>query len=249
MKRICEKLKSSRGASILFAILVFMLCILAGTSALTAASANAGRYTHLEEDQRKYLSVASAIKMFKSEFAGKTFEASFTHTKTESWYWKTGDDGTKVLNETEKENLTTTEETEGGVVHKFVNEYLEQYFISMIPGAFTDPDEPAPVMPETRLKISGNGKLADALTDVYVTLEIDAVSGDLIFTFSSGGDTDGGAYVSTLRIPAEKEPEMSTPDVKVVVEGTDEKGSRTVTTTATFKIEWKSDAVVTRVSD
>ena len=104
-------------------------------------------------------------------------------------------------------------------------------------------------MPETRLKISGNGKLADALTDVYVTLEIDAVSGDLIFTFSSGGDTDGGAYVSTLRIPAEKEPEMSTPDVKVVVEGTDEKGSRTVTTTATFKIEWKSDAVVTRVSD
>ena len=145
MKRICEKLKSSRGASILFAILVFMLCILAGTSALTAASANAGRYTHLEEDQRKYLSVASAIKMFKSEFAGKTFEASFTHTKTESWYWKTGDDGTKVLNETEEENLKTTEETEGGVVHKFVNEYLKQYFMSMIPDSFNNADEPAPV--------------------------------------------------------------------------------------------------------
>lgn len=230
-----------------------MLCILAGTSALTAASANAGRYTHLEEDQRKYLSVASAINMFKSEFAGKKFEASFKHTKTESWYWETGDDGTKVLKEKKEENLDTTEEAEGdGVVHKFVNEYLKQYFMSMIPGAFTDPDEPASVMPETRLRISGNDKLADALTDVYVTLEIDAVSGDLIFTFSSGNDTDGGAYVSTLRIPAEKEPEMSTPEVDVQVEGdknNDYAGSRTVTTTATLTIEWSNDAVVTRVSD
>ena len=39
MKRISEKLKSRRGASMVFALLVFLLCLLAGTAALTAAFA------------------------------------------------------------------------------------------------------------------------------------------------------------------------------------------------------------------
>ena len=75
MRRVKEKLKSNSGATILFAILVFMLCILAGTGALTAAAANSGRYTHLKADQQQYLSVSSAAKLLKGELSGKTFTA------------------------------------------------------------------------------------------------------------------------------------------------------------------------------
>lgn len=79
MKRVWEKLKSRDGASILFAILVFMLCILAGTAALTAAAANSGRYSHLREEQQKYLTVSSAAKLLRDEIAGMTV----TETKDE----------------------------------------------------------------------------------------------------------------------------------------------------------------------
>ena len=101
MRRAAEKLKSHSGATILFALLVFMLCILAGTGALTAAAANSGRYTHLKADQQQYLSVSSAAKLLKSELSGKTFTAKArveekedttgTITRTVEWAASTGD--------------------------------------------------------------------------------------------------------------------------------------------------------------
>ena len=67
MKHIYEKLKSSCGASMIFALLIFVMCVLAGTVALSAASANVGRYTHLVQEQRQYFSVASALELFQSQ--------------------------------------------------------------------------------------------------------------------------------------------------------------------------------------
>ena len=85
MRRVWRKVKSNSGASMLFALLVFMLCVLAGTAALTAAAANSGRYTHMEAEQQDYLSVASAARVVKNELVGSTFTASFsavTYDKT-----------------------------------------------------------------------------------------------------------------------------------------------------------------------
>lgn len=76
MRRLNEKLHDRSGASLLFAILVFMLCILAGTAALTAAAANAGRYTHLESEQQTYLTISSAVRLMKDEVAGTTLTAT-----------------------------------------------------------------------------------------------------------------------------------------------------------------------------
>lgn len=78
MRRVWRKVKSNSGASMLFALLVFMLCVLAGTAALTAAAANSGRYTHMEAEQQDYLSVASAARVVKDKLVGSTFTASFT---------------------------------------------------------------------------------------------------------------------------------------------------------------------------
>lgn len=81
MRRVWGKLKSSAGASILFAILVFMLCILAGTAALTAAAANSGRYTHLKAEQQAYLAVSSAAKLFRDEFVNSKYTATVETVK------------------------------------------------------------------------------------------------------------------------------------------------------------------------
>lgn len=76
MKGVVRKLRSTRGASIIIALLVLLICITAGAAALTAAGANAGRYTHLRTDQQRYLAVSSAAKLMRSELSGKTFTAS-----------------------------------------------------------------------------------------------------------------------------------------------------------------------------
>lgn len=73
---IAHKLKSRRGTSIIIALLVLLICVTAGAAALTAASANAGRYTHLRRDQQRYLAVASAAKLVRGELAGQSFSAT-----------------------------------------------------------------------------------------------------------------------------------------------------------------------------
>ncbi len=77
MKTIsARKLKSDRGASIIIALLVLLICVTAGAAALTAASANAGRYTHMRRDQQRYLAVSSAAKLVRAELAGQSFSAT-----------------------------------------------------------------------------------------------------------------------------------------------------------------------------
>lgn len=76
MGRVWRKVKSRSGASLMFAILVFMLCVLAGTAALTAAAANSGRYTHLRGEQQMYLAVNSAAKLMENQLVGKNFTAT-----------------------------------------------------------------------------------------------------------------------------------------------------------------------------
>lgn len=85
MRRFGEKLHSARGASLLFALLVFLVCALAGAAALTAAASNAGRYSHLRDDQQKYLTLSSAAKLVRGELSAGTFTASATLTMTKTW--------------------------------------------------------------------------------------------------------------------------------------------------------------------
>ncbi len=79
------KLKSRRGASIIIALLVLLICATAGAAALTAASANAGRYTHMRRDQQRYLAVSSAVKLVRSELAGQSFSSSAKMEEAKSY--------------------------------------------------------------------------------------------------------------------------------------------------------------------
>ena len=67
---VIKKLYSRRGATMLIAILVFLIAVLSGTIALTMAASNAGRYTHEKDDQQAYLSVASAANIILDRLTG-----------------------------------------------------------------------------------------------------------------------------------------------------------------------------------
>ncbi len=69
MQKIKQKLNSKRGVSIVMALLLALVCLFAGAAALTAASANIGRYSHLREDNQEYLSISSAAKLLSEQFA------------------------------------------------------------------------------------------------------------------------------------------------------------------------------------
>lgn len=85
MKKLKNRLVSRRGASLLFAMLVFLLCALAGTAALTAASANSGKYAHMREDQRKYLAVSSAVELMKDQLTNSRFIATLETTEVTTY--------------------------------------------------------------------------------------------------------------------------------------------------------------------
>lgn len=82
MQAIRAKLNSRRGASILLALLVFLICAMAGMGALTAASSNLGRYRYAEEEEQAYLAVSSAARLVAEALQQSTYEVKYTKVET-----------------------------------------------------------------------------------------------------------------------------------------------------------------------
>lgn len=87
MHSAARKLHSQRGASLIFALLVFMLCAFAGVAALVSAASNAGRYARLEHDQQHYLSASSAARMLEEELCGKTVKMTLKLQQIYDWWY------------------------------------------------------------------------------------------------------------------------------------------------------------------
>lgn len=65
-------LRSRTGASITFALLLFLVCAVVGALVLTAGSAAAGRVSNLAQSDQRYYSVSSAAGLLAQELSGKT---------------------------------------------------------------------------------------------------------------------------------------------------------------------------------
>lgn len=83
-RKLQKRSSLRRGASVLIALLVFFLAALSGTIALTMAASNAGRYTHAQDDQQAYLSVASATKLILSELEDLQISMETTQNPNDS---------------------------------------------------------------------------------------------------------------------------------------------------------------------
>ena len=74
MERIRGKLHSRTGASMLIALLFFLVAMTVGAVVLTAASANAGRVKRNRQEQQNYLAVASAAGLLREDITAGTVQ-------------------------------------------------------------------------------------------------------------------------------------------------------------------------------
>lgn len=63
LRPIKKKIQSERGASITFALLLFLVCAVVGSAVLAAGSAAAGRMSKIAENDQRYYSVNSAARL------------------------------------------------------------------------------------------------------------------------------------------------------------------------------------------
>ena len=85
--KILKKLRSQTGASISFALLLFLVCAVLCSVILTAATAASGRMSNMAETDQRYYAVTSAAELMKDLINGKTvkIEKITTGTRTERY--------------------------------------------------------------------------------------------------------------------------------------------------------------------
>ncbi len=71
MHKLKQKLKSQTGASITFALLLFLVCAVVGSAVLVAGTAAAGRMSKVAEMDQRYYAVNSAARLLMDQIAGE----------------------------------------------------------------------------------------------------------------------------------------------------------------------------------
>lgn len=74
MQAIRNKLKTQKGASITFALLLFLVCAVISSVVIVAATTAAGRMSQLPQMDQRYYAVTSAANLLKNEIDGKTIK-------------------------------------------------------------------------------------------------------------------------------------------------------------------------------
>ncbi len=80
MGSIRDKLRSQRGASILLALLFFLVCAMVGASVLMAAASNAGKSRSSREEQQKYLTLSSAMQLVCDELTAAKYIGTYDYS-------------------------------------------------------------------------------------------------------------------------------------------------------------------------
>lgn len=82
MDRLTQKLNSERGASITFALLLFLVCAVISSIVIVAASAASGRMAKAAEMDQRYYAVNSATELLKDTIDGQTVSVVSVMPKT-----------------------------------------------------------------------------------------------------------------------------------------------------------------------
>ena len=91
-RMMSAKIRSNRGASLIFALLLFLVCTVIGSVVLAAGTASAGRMSKLGESDQRYYSVASAAQLLARELTDKEIRIVRTRQETETTKYDIEDD-------------------------------------------------------------------------------------------------------------------------------------------------------------
>lgn len=104
--KIKEKLRSSKGASLIIALVFMLFCAMVGSAVLAAATANGGRIAALKSDQQEYLDQRSAATLLSDELQINTPKLIVTKKQVVTTTYKVGDGGVlKQLNSQETDTV------------------------------------------------------------------------------------------------------------------------------------------------
>ncbi len=84
MRKLKRKLRSRQGASITFALLIFLVCAIVSGVVVVAASTAGGRMSGLRETDQRYFAATIAAHTLMDKFDGKT--VVFTYNKSGDAY-------------------------------------------------------------------------------------------------------------------------------------------------------------------
>ncbi len=229
-----KKLHSQAGASLLIALLFFLVALMVGAVVLTAAATNAGRLARNRQEQQDYLAVASAARLVEEDFRGMTFavgyeEVTYRRTVTRvdaagNPYTETEIDGPHY-SKRDPEWTHAGKLLEGTPASDLANLYYSTVPVLNVsaPGAMNYP-----------LKITAEG-----LPDVSGSLEVNG--------------TDGARYAITVKLYIETEDGGRSNAMTMLFSPTATQTHRTVTesgvneetirTTYTAKVTWDTPTI------
>lgn len=112
--KIKEKLQSSKGASLIIALVFMLFCAMVGSAVLAAATANGGRVAALKSDQQDYLNQRSAATLLQDELNINRPRLVVTKTEIQKDYFTVGDGGVHVLDHHGPAEVTLSFEVKSG---------------------------------------------------------------------------------------------------------------------------------------
>lgn len=102
MSRIKNRLRSRQGASITFALLLFLVCAVLSSVIIVAATAAAGRIAGMVEADQRYYAVTSASELLKELINGKTVTVAKVTTASTTNSYTDGSPSAPVSNDDEE---------------------------------------------------------------------------------------------------------------------------------------------------
>ncbi len=81
MEKLRRKLKDSRGATIILALLFLLLCMMVAATLLMAAVSNAGKAQRSRVEQQKHLTLSSALDLVRVELEAAEYRGRYSYGK------------------------------------------------------------------------------------------------------------------------------------------------------------------------
>ena len=223
MQKLKQKLKSQTGASITFALLLFLVCAVVGSVVLTAGTAAAGRMSELAKMDQRYYSVTSAAQLLRDTMDGK--QVSVTQSFVTINGGTPTQQGEKVLEGSDSpilkdaaEKLAETSVSESGLTSKWTLNTAENA--------------------ELNVKIEET-----LLPDGTMTMLISNAADN-----SSGG-TSGPSYIYTLQMVFSADKTESVDSRTKEQYSSDGLKTKTVTETKTTSITWRLNSIGKAVAE
>lgn len=270
-KKTAAKLKSNKGASLIVALLLFLVCAVVGAVVLASATASAGKASKLAEMDKRYYKVASAAELLAEKLCGR--EVKIVRTKTTQNVTET--DYTVIIDSNGEEQVSqgapvnSVTETYTAAVdptdtepNLFNGDYEHSGFSFLTERAVRlmfgneAPDTAAAMGYTFSVPESGAGKgftVSHADTELNASVEWHSESdGTLVFRVSDGSAKDSFALILTLT------PSINVSDNSGVTEnaftaetegGYKETRRKTTVYTKTSVIKWSVGSIVKEVRE